>query len=608
MSKIDSEGAPAGGLEDCTQFNYLTLNPDVNEIRLVTISPPSPTHEVDIECCLSHTPLHEAPAYEALSYTWADEDGDSSLSSKIILDGFPFLVTRNLEAALRQLRLPSGERIFWIDAICIDQKNDAERSHQVAMMKIIYEKADEVAIWLGIEGDNSGLGFDFLHGALERADAEAWTQNILTDPTLGDFLLALDSLYLRPYWDRIWIVQEVFSARKSMVYCGSNSISWTRLIKAADFIQQQIKSIGASRLTSPTTSRVMASEGPNVLEVPWDIDTKRLPDLFEMLLRFRDSVSADPRDKVYGIVGLTAARHDGFTVDYSRTVSEVYRDVVHYVVRKSESLQIISVPKAKCHPDWLPSWAPDWSQGSGGFSFSFDYNDFDAALGNPVEATFDSTGRVLRVQGMSIAIIESVAMPLNYLRGGFSFENYNFYHLLYSICSWHELAKEAEGGEAYRGKAFQDVICMRPYADHELDNEGSHILENSAAAIEQYMPKHPLDGMLHDALRRWQNKVREQDRTVMVNQACHDLDAATCWFNGRRFFLSSSGQMGVAPHIAEVGDIICILFGSPCPVILRPHDGYHTVIGDAYVYGLMYGEAMEGLSDGKYTTQEFELH
>lgn len=113
----------------------------------------------EIQCRLLHVPLSDAPCYEALSYTWADENGDSSLSSTIKLDKCPFLVTKNLAAALRQLRLSSSERIFWIDTICIDQKNDGERSHQVAVMRTIYEKANEVAIWLGTKYENSDLAF-----------------------------------------------------------------------------------------------------------------------------------------------------------------------------------------------------------------------------------------------------------------------------------------------------------------------------------------------------------------------------------------------------------------------------------------------------------------
>jgi len=104
------------------------------------------------------------------------------------------------------------------------------------MMRTIYEKAYEVAIWLGIECHCSDLAFEFLYGVLEREDAEAWTQNILTDLTFEVFLIALCRLLIRSYWNRIWILQEVFSARKKTVYCGSNSISWNGLIKAIDYI------------------------------------------------------------------------------------------------------------------------------------------------------------------------------------------------------------------------------------------------------------------------------------------------------------------------------------------------------------------------------------
>jgi hypothetical protein len=81
-----------------------------------------------------------------------------------------------------------------------------------------------------------------------------------------------------------------------------------------------------------------------------------------MLLSFRRKSSTDPRDKVHGIVGLTIARDDPrFTIDYSRTVSEVYRDVAEYVITTTHNLGIISVAKGTVHPDSFPSWVPDWS-------------------------------------------------------------------------------------------------------------------------------------------------------------------------------------------------------------------------------------------------------
>jgi hypothetical protein len=117
-----------------------------------------------------------------------------------MLNGYPFPVTGNLKAALLQLRLPSSGRAVWIDAICIDQKNDPGRSHQVALMRKIYQLAVEVIAWLGIEKDNSKVAFDLLHGMLERPDAADWFREILTSPDQVTCLLTLIPLYSRPYW------------------------------------------------------------------------------------------------------------------------------------------------------------------------------------------------------------------------------------------------------------------------------------------------------------------------------------------------------------------------------------------------------------------------
>jgi len=102
--------------------------------------------------------------------------------------------------------------------------------------------------------------------------------------------------------------------------------------------------------------------------------------------------------------------------------------------------------------------------------------------------------------------------------------------------------------------------------------------------------------------------MEETERPSNPEHARQIAYMATQWLSGRRFFISSTGKMGLAPYRAEIGDLICVLFGSCNPVILRPEEGYYAVVGDAYVYGLMHGEAMEDLSDGKYNVEEFVLH
>jgi hypothetical protein len=58
-------------------------------------------------------------------------------------------VTKNCKLALCYLRKEESGRVLWVDAICINQKDDKERGHQVGMMRDVYSKATEVLIWLG---------------------------------------------------------------------------------------------------------------------------------------------------------------------------------------------------------------------------------------------------------------------------------------------------------------------------------------------------------------------------------------------------------------------------------------------------------------------------
>jgi hypothetical protein len=99
---------------------------------------------------------------------------------------------------------------------------------------------------------------------LERADAEAWAQKLLIDPNSEVYLCALTLLLLRRYWYRIWIIQEVSSARQVTVYCGLNSIRLTEFMKARDYIRLQCFTTGLSSITIPYFFRVLNTEGPIV--------------------------------------------------------------------------------------------------------------------------------------------------------------------------------------------------------------------------------------------------------------------------------------------------------------------------------------------------------
>ncbi|KAF2461212.1 heterokaryon incompatibility, partial [Lineolata rhizophorae] len=89
--------------------------------------------------------LRSSPKYEALSYTW----GDALDRHSIACEGKTIRVTANLLSALQHLRQPDVTRILWVDAVCINQGNIAERDAQVRMMGDIYRMAARVLVWLG---------------------------------------------------------------------------------------------------------------------------------------------------------------------------------------------------------------------------------------------------------------------------------------------------------------------------------------------------------------------------------------------------------------------------------------------------------------------------
>lgn len=122
-----------------------------------------------IQCLIGTTSISSNTPYEALLYCW----GDASITQNIEVEGYRFPVTTNLFAALNSLRLEDSPRILWIDAICIDQSNIAERETQVGLMRNIYQQAHRAVICLGPRRRKTTLAFEFLR-CLTPSGAVRW--------------------------------------------------------------------------------------------------------------------------------------------------------------------------------------------------------------------------------------------------------------------------------------------------------------------------------------------------------------------------------------------------------------------------------------------------
>ncbi len=134
--------------------------------------------------------------YEALSYVWGSEDQPES----IIIADQPFKVTRNLYKALLHLQDHGISRIIWIDAVCINQRDEKEKENQIQFMAEIYSKANSVIVWLCEAQDNSQLALDRICLAGEKSMKNLSHTTSIQQPILN--------ILQRQWFHRIWVREQ----------------------------------------------------------------------------------------------------------------------------------------------------------------------------------------------------------------------------------------------------------------------------------------------------------------------------------------------------------------------------------------------------------------
>lgn len=172
-------------------------------IRLLRLMPDE-NESARIQCqlfdYLLQESVHQAHLYEALSYVWGSLDKPESIS----IDECDLPVTVSLHAALLHLRDRFFERILWVDAICINQKDFKEREQQVQSMAKIYGKANRVIVWLGEATADS-------HRALNEILVAA-NKKSTTSSNNETHQQAIFALLQRKWFRRIWVREQTFNS------------------------------------------------------------------------------------------------------------------------------------------------------------------------------------------------------------------------------------------------------------------------------------------------------------------------------------------------------------------------------------------------------------
>ncbi|EON64071.1 hypothetical protein W97_03301 [Coniosporium apollinis CBS 100218] len=325
--------------------------------------------------------------YDALSYAW----GCLNFTHPLIVNGLIYPITANLSNALRALRDPQQVYYIWVDAVCINQYDDEEKSVQVRRMIAIFRKAQSVIAWLGLKEECGYAAIDYLQ---DSTDVDEHRDECM--PELREIHKGLQELYKRPWLRRTWVRQEVFVARDLSVRCGQTAVPWSTFLivpRVLDSIEEQLRSakvdfspadlralsnvehLRQGKLEEVALTTALASRRRN--DIGWHGgDSINLLTVLRTAGHFK---ATNPRDFVYGVLGMTdtATRSkadnspapdnlETLPVDYSKSVSEIFQDAAKYLINRGHLLHVLHHAGGRRGLDLdLPSWTPDWRYTSG---------------------------------------------------------------------------------------------------------------------------------------------------------------------------------------------------------------------------------------------------
>ncbi|KAI1291662.1 heterokaryon incompatibility protein-domain-containing protein [Xylaria venustula] len=435
-------------LESTYKYSALS-HPDSIRVLVLAASaePKASIHGAIVEHRLSD---HDArQGYTALSYAW----GNREVRHMIHIGGSLLGIGDNLHSALQNIRRKDRPVRLWVDALCINQEDINERNHQVQQMRNIYSSAVETIIYLGARrGGNFELSaWNFL----ERHATWAMNEDGDADPSLpaereamiyfrGELSDVEMEVLPRPWFKRLWVFQEVVVSETLSIQCGDRKISWDDFCKAIllspryhdqyGFSFEFLDRIDILKDMFQARCSYQQLHGREHSLPSWrsQVQTSKQDTLhiLDLLQRTRLLGASDPRDKIFGLLGITSGinvddKH--FAIDYSQDCRGVYMSFARDHIRTTGSYDILSYlghglvgSYGKFHDfalhnkHRLPSWVPDWDLSSlNDLPLRNMYTILESAadkeVSDTVQCDWDDSGTILVASGSMIGQISHVS-------------------------------------------------------------------------------------------------------------------------------------------------------------------------------------------------------
>jgi hypothetical protein len=592
-------------------------------------------------CVLKTVSLKKKPFYVALSYTW----GDPTFSRLLNVDNSNIDVTANLEQAVQAIRkeLP---RTLWVDALCINQNDNAEKGHQVGMMKDIYENAASVLVWLGPSAYDSdavmtmldSFGKQALDAGIMDIKGEDLTKlrspgletnlppalatikrsvDTISDKVGFDFpFVALMHFSKRPYWKRVWITQEVCVAKRVTILCGAKELPFEHFAAGIIFIEWHRARMWVTNgakamfdpLRGPMLISMMNAEGDGAdatligARRKYQRGTNSRDNLLTLLTRscightyLASQRATDNRDIVYGILGMASDEKQlAIQVDYEKTTQQVYIDVTRALFKCGHT-NILAWSQQPKLVQGLPSWVPDFSSPIRAFCNEDKFRPLAlfSASGTqpnpfllPHPTTHSTNG--LNVLALKCCRVDTVAR-LGSIWGASPDLNEEVAALTYldEIKAFCDL-RPTPTNLASSGSEPSNDFSKWASAYWRIPTADQEYTGTRVRASSSLFPAYNefvayLRGSISNNL--------SPEKLVKKSDEANFYKLNLLYQSKQRPFLSKGKYVGLVPEAARVDDEVVLVAGARTPFLIRrADDGLCELIGEAYVDGIMDGE------------------
>jgi hypothetical protein len=560
---------------DSEIYEYTSLDQAKGEqTRLLCIAAGKNTEKISATLRPVSVDSELCPSFTALSYTW----GSMSKHAVIWIDSKSFAITINLLAALRHLRSEHDDRWVWVDAVCINQSDDAEKTLQVPNMHTIYRNAQSCLAWLWPPVKHGELAMNSI--------ARLGMQDLVDEDFCKPEWRAAIQLLTHDFWRRVWILQELVFATAVNVSCGGIDVPLSRFFALKDNL------VWLNRHEHPTgghtvylIQRQKAARGTSIvveLGTRPSVNASDRPayPLLNLLTAKTGMRATDPRDHIFALLSLLPRSEWPLEPDYSLGVREVFTMTTLQVIKTMRSLEClrlcrlsrIAVPSPyrwnvetretykirvrglECV--MLPTWVPNWTLTTPRPSQTR-FGIYDGSAESIFSSDSGIRGRISTQSRWEIPMLTTHAVVWDTIR---------------SCCTLRRLEGQ------YNLKALErlvEVIMGRSYVFATYQN-GKCSLE------EAFWRTLALDCTASDTCWRatWDDIAdfasRAQRGSPLTDREAYDL-------RERNFFITESGMLGIGPECSSVGDAVAVLPSCSVPMILRRFSaqGVFSLIGES---------------------------